>query len=635
MKNFNLISPKGNGSEYTVRFQDPIVIGKNSQIEFKFAELERAGEVVFQEDQTITITVDASNVLPRLDPTDGTSPNNLFVDDLNSEGVSIKAGVYSYNQLLNQLKTALNSSGGLTTRLNLYQGISVNTDLSQDTQRDIGLGIEYGGTYTNSKQTPAITPLFSNNIQTGDFLASGEIVKTGGVASTLDGGAMLLNKYVHRYIVDTSNPLPQNENQNYVLLKGVKTCANQTGDIHFGIYGAEVSETLGTGTNRLFANGGTAINPLNSDGANGGSTSGNEYLPVYVGMKVAPYGGLIQIYEGRKGTGGMGIGDAIYDWPNSTQNIASVRVVGNFRVNDLFNETDNPYFIFQTYQTSRDDPFGMIFYRIIVLSADTNNSGYSQKLLYDSRLFGRFLPTTLEVGDLTYGVAPNAIAKARSQVPFNPVICATDADNGFEIRYPQCRISDVAIQADSIILDYSLTFSDELANALNIAPVSGKLSNMRPFFTMPTDYYSRFLTFNAVNNGKFLHVSNIANPWKRDSYAIFIDLPCNNYKNLSSKLNGGFRKSVLANVPAPFASGDIIPADNSNNNIVAVYEPYQSVKSDLLNNEISVNSFKITILDMKTELLAKQLSSSTVNFSILCSNCAENERKAGNSSYNM
>ena len=146
---------------------------------------------------------------------------------------------------------------------------------------------------------------------------------------------------------------------------------------------------------------------------------------------------------------------------------------------------------------------------------------------------------------------------------------------------------------------------------------------MRPYFTLPRDYYSRFLTFNAVNEGKFLHVSNIANPWKRDSYAIFIDLPCNNYKNLSSKLNGGFRKSVLANVPAPFASGDVITADNSNNNIVAVYEPYQSVKSDLLNNEISVNSFKITILDMKTELLAKQLSSSTVNFSILCSDCAE------------
>jgi hypothetical protein len=627
MKNFNLISPKGNGSEYTVRFKDPIVIGKNSQIEFKFAELERAGEVVFQEDQTITITVDPSNVLPRLDPTDGTSPNNLFTDDLDSEGVSIKAGVYSYNELLNQLSTALGQSGGLTTRLNLYEGISVNTDLSQDTQRDIGFGIQYGGTYNNSKENPAIVPLFSNNIQTGTFLSNGEIVKTGGVASTLDGGAMLLNKYVHRYMIDVSNPIPANENQNYILLKGVKTCTNQTGEIHFGLYGAEVSETLGTGTNRLFANGTTAINPLNSDGANGGSTSGNEYLPVYVGMKVGKYGGVIQIYEGRKGTGAMTSSDAIYSWANSTQNIESVRVVKTLRVNDLFNETDNPYFIFQTYQTSRTNPYGHIFYRVIVLTSDpSSNSGYNQKIIYDSRPMNRFLPTTLEVGDLTYGDAPNAIAKAKSQVPFNPVICATDADNGFQIRYPQCRISDVAVQADSIILDYSLTLSDELANALNVAPVSGTLSNMRPYFTLPADYYTRFLTFNAVNDGKFLHVSNIANPWKRDSYAIFIDLPCNNYKNLSSKLNGGFRKSVLANIPAPFASGDIIPADNSNNNIVAVYEPYQSVKSDLLNNEISVNSFKITILDMKTELLAKQLSSSTVNFSILCSDCAEKNK---------
>ena len=95
---------------------------------------------------------------------------------------------------------------------------------------------------------------------------------------------------------------------------------------------------------------------------------------------------------------------------------------------------------------------------------------------------------------------------------------------------------------------------------------------------------------------------------------------------MSSKVNGGFRKSVLANIPAPFASNTLIEADNSNNKIVAVYEPYQSVKSDLLNNEITVNSFKITILDMKTELLAKQLSSSTINFSILCSDCADKNK---------
>ena len=97
MKNFNLISPKGNGSEYTIRFQDPIVIGKNSQIEFKFAELERAGEVVFTEDQSITITIDAVDMLPRINTTDGTSPNKPYAARTEStKTVSIPAGVYSY-----------------------------------------------------------------------------------------------------------------------------------------------------------------------------------------------------------------------------------------------------------------------------------------------------------------------------------------------------------------------------------------------------------------------------------------------------------------------------------------------------------------------------------------------------------
>ena len=115
-----------------------------------------------------------------------------------------------------------------------------------------------------------------------------------------------------------------------------------------------------------------------------------------------------------------------------------------------------------------------------------------------------------------------------------------------------------------------------------------------------------------------LHNSNISNPWRREGYSIFIDLPCNNFKNTSDKLNGGFKKSVVANIPSPFASADIVSADNSNSKIVATYEPYQQVISELKNNEISVNSFKISIVDMKTEQLAKQLSSSIVNFSIEC-----------------
>ena len=108
MKNFNLISPRGNGSEYTIRFQDPIKIMKDSKLEFKFAELERAGEVVLQEDQTITINVSDTDLLPRLNTTDGTSPNKPYaLRTESSKTATVSAGVYSYNEFLVQIQTAL------------------------------------------------------------------------------------------------------------------------------------------------------------------------------------------------------------------------------------------------------------------------------------------------------------------------------------------------------------------------------------------------------------------------------------------------------------------------------------------------------------------------------------------------
>ena len=70
MKNFNLISPSDNGFEYTIRFQDPIKIMKNSKIDFKFAELVRAGEVVLNEEQTITLAIENDSLLPRFNPND-------------------------------------------------------------------------------------------------------------------------------------------------------------------------------------------------------------------------------------------------------------------------------------------------------------------------------------------------------------------------------------------------------------------------------------------------------------------------------------------------------------------------------------------------------------------------------------
>ena len=625
MKNFNLISPKGNGSEYTVRFQDPIVIDKNSQIEFKFAELERAGEVVLLEDQTITIKLSDADLLPQLNTSDGTSPNKPYAARAeDTKTATISAGVYSYNEFLNQLQSAMSIFA--VDQLALTAGFAINTDSSNFTKKDVGFGIGYGGTYTSSSQgrTSLSTDYETNitkNLTLGSFQAS------GGVDGTVDSAVMLKGAYIHRYLLNPSDPLPlEIENQNMILLRGLKTCNTQAGHIQFGLYNKPVSNVLGTGTNRLFANGvGANINPCNSDGTNGAPTTGLHYLRTFVGFRVAGYGGLIEIFEGREGTTPAIANELIKNWSNSTKDIASVRVRHQARVADLFNEDQLPYFGFQIYQVP-DDP-DKSYYRLIAFTDDPSTSNdVGMKIVYDSRVFNNSLPHTLEIGDLTYGDAPNAPDKAISQLPYQPVLAMSHNDDGWVIQYP--RIANV--QAEAIPVNYSLTFGTELGQALNIpasATASGNdmtLSNVKPNFSLPTSLTQQFLAYNSRYN--LFHESNIANPWKRDSYSIFIDLPCNNYKNLNTKLNGGFRKSILANIPAPFANNTVIEADNSNSKIVATYEPYQEVKSDLMNNRISVNSFKITILDMKTELLAKQLSSSVVNFTIYCGECADKDR---------
>tara|TARA_Y100001937_G_scaffold124328_1_gene188847 strand:- start:522 stop:2432 length:1911 start_codon:yes stop_codon:yes gene_type:complete len=636
MKNFNLISPKDNGSEYTVRFQDPIVISKNSQIVFNFAELERAGEVVLNEDAHIEIVLDSADLLPRLDPGNGTDENQLFPGS-NTKSVPISKGVYSYTQFRDEINHQFTLA--LQTIVDNYEMKAFNLDSRQATQRDLGFGLSFGNNYdTNFIPSGGSAMAFHNNVDLNDI---GEITCNGGVNGTVDAGAMLAEKYLHRYDLDPTHGVDENLPQNFIKIRGVKSTSDQSGHIQFGLYGQEVSQTLGTGANRLFANGvNTALNPVNAVGR--GATSGNHYLPVYCGMRVAPYGGNIEFFVGRNTATTGSMANFPSGWQNSIVDIQSVRVIRTIKVSDIFAEDEQPYFLFQTYQNTRGNFEGSVArnlrdcetnWRVIAITgASTEDNSYSLNVIFDSvnHMDKAYLTHKIEVGDdMNYGQGGNEVAKAKSQVPYNPVVGFSDSGDGWSISYARVGIR-TGTENHSLILGYKLRFSEELQEVLS----ADETDFLLPNYVLPT---ANVLDYNEIASGQFdlFFNTNITNPWKRDSYSIFIDLPCNNYKNLSDKLNGGFRKSVLANIPAPFSSDTVVPATNSNNEITTVYEPYQPIKSDLMNNEISVNSFKITIVDMKTELLAKQLKSSTVNFTILCSDCANNERKQGNSAYNM
>tara|TARA_R100000388_G_C7242744_1_gene162708 strand:- start:1229 stop:3238 length:2010 start_codon:yes stop_codon:yes gene_type:complete len=651
MKNFNLISPSDNGFEYTIRFQDPIKIMKNSILEFKFAELVRAGEVVFDEEQTITITAEAAACLPQYNLDDGTTKAQPFlVDDSdpvnpvygNELKLVIPAGVYSYQDFRNTLESTITNGleKGLVDgdcKLEVFQGFAVNSDLKDNNQRDMAFGIEYN--FINRDQDSGVPDDFIEVDSGGEFQMNVEVVNnkqikktSGGDDGELDGGAIINpdERYIHRYY--KSSNLPPNHNfENFIYAGGLHPTGDQAGDIHIGFYNKECSKTLGEGTDRLFKDGTGGVIPVNAIGPMG-DESGENYLPVWLGIRVQGNTGQVEIYQGFNNDDSQGpesVDNQFYD-------IQAVEVVCSHPVYDLFDEEEQPQFFIQLYQT-KSEYFGnwssdaiatedirkndsRTFYRVYALTGEgTSTSSYSMKEIYDSQLHGRHLSEKFEIGTgITYGAAPNAIEKNRSQMPYQVVVGMTNEGEGWNsIRFPKQRGQLVSgRKGGHLLLEYTMTFSKPLEEALNI-PRSGTATelNLTPNFILSPDFGD---TNNLHNYLGMFHNSNISNPWRREGYSIFIDLPCNNYKNTSDKLNGGFRKSVVANIPSPFASADIVSADNSNSKIVATYEPFQSKTSELKNNSIAVNSFKITIVDMKTERLAKQLSSSVVNFTIHC-----------------
>jgi hypothetical protein len=662
MKNFNLISPSDNGFEYTIRFQDPIKIMKNSKIDFKFAELVRAGEVVFNEEQIITLTANPEDCLPRFNiPTDApyhsTEPATPFLneaedEEVNTMSIKIPAGVYSYQDFRTTLRDKLTEAleRGLTDgacKTMVFQGFGVQTDLKDHTQKDLAFGIQYTFENRGDSLTPGHTP-------DNDYLeldASGHyqmnvdvenertILKTsGGDDGELDGGAIInpIDRYVHRYFKSGAQPA-QNNFENFIYCRGHETTGDQVGDIHIGFYNVDASGPLGVGTNRLFANKSGGVNAVNAIGP-AGETTGENYLPVWLGIRVENNTGQVEIYQG--------IGDDIpNDTTEETENqfydITKVQVVCSHPVYDLFDEEQQPQFFIQLYQTKGNylGNWGCggrevvsdarSFYRVYALTnAGDASSSYNMKEIYDSQIHRHFLNEKMEIGTgITYGEEPNSLEKTTSQLPYQVVVGMTHENQGWEtIRYPKINVEEAgSSDPQCLLVNYTMSFTKELEDALNIP--RGETATelvLQPNFILNENFGDEGNIHNYIG---LLHNSNISNPWRREGYSIFIDLPCNNYKNLSDKLNGGFRKSVVANLPSPFASADIVEADNSNSKIVATYEPYQPVQSELKNNSISVNSFKITIVDMKTERLAKQLASSVVNFTIHCPNGDDDENE--------
>jgi hypothetical protein len=131
--NINLVSPKGNGHDYTIRFKEDIVIPEDSKVYLNFATLSRENEVEFFEDQTLTITVNPADVLPRRNPIDMTGPGTQEIGDPlvvfpgDPGTITIPEGRYSYQKLFSKIGASINGlitgSGQLEVDLSHYKGV--------------------------------------------------------------------------------------------------------------------------------------------------------------------------------------------------------------------------------------------------------------------------------------------------------------------------------------------------------------------------------------------------------------------------------------------------------------------------------------------------------------------------------
>ena len=157
----------------------------------------------------------------------------------------------------------------------------------------------------------------------------------------------------------------------------------------------------------------------------------------------------------------------------------------------------------------------------------------------------------------------------------------------------------------TIVREYKLTISEELAKVLNLGNVESGQAIATGLFPNQCNQDAKDLETDLDFN------------WRSHNYSIFINLPTNNYKNIAEQRNGGFKKSILANIPAPFTTGAIIENEGSDaGEVISIYQPYQPIVSSLKNNEISTNSLSIKIVNMDKETPAVDIDRSVINFTI-------------------
>lgn len=601
--NFNLISPENNGYEYQVYFKEPIDIPASSKIKLNWAELTRGGKIVLRDQQTITITADA--VLPQKVPSGAFDDNKVFDSQAsNVKTISIPKGSYTFTDFEIALSNALN--GALGTNLKYYESAD---NITNGNKMDFGLelGQEYLDQTTSVPRRDQFDFSASPNLLAKTVKTSGATgfayLKDGGSASTYDSFAMDTVRHYYHYQFNSDSIFSAS---NYIYLQASDKTApsgGQTGTITFGLYGKEYADGIGT------------VNPPRTASGLGNTISVDAAGEPrnFLNLKVGEYSGNIELWWANNTTSGN-----IEAWDSQGLAIDNMERIFEAPVSSVFASGSIPKFAFRTYIDIDENSYQASPRVFFQLWRSVSDDRMGDLLLYDSKSANHFFPPEFFVaaGGNSSGIAYGNANEINSQIPLSIALYADTDDMGWRVcafrSFTKGLEADFATNPQTIIERYTLSFSAQLASALGVSSIQ-----LHPnALLIKAGPSPNSVPIEGVEQVVFLR-SQLDINWKKDNYSIFIDLPINAYKNIHNISDGGFKKSILANLPSPFSVGTVIEnISTDNEEIISTYQPYQLIVNDMKNNPIKVNSIKIRIVDMLDENLATELTRSIINFSI-------------------
>jgi len=582
--NFNLISPETNGNDFTIDFRDPITIEENSEISVNWVELKRKGAIKFFDDQTIKF--DSVHTLPKLIPADQ-------VDNTVSFTATIPKGLYELSKLQETIQEKMREqifgvvkfefdTDGDGNPVDRYRASDVeqeNVGLDNGLQNDGRVGMVLNPNFLADSELGELDISATNKhdaISTPDFF-----YKSNNNTGSYDNYA---NVNKHFDFFRGNCPTDQPDMNSYALWTSRDPINGQTGRIGFGLVGAEYTDGIG------------GAPPTRTTGDNP-PVLVNNVPACFIWIDCGATGDDFVIYMAQNAGG-----NTINTWKHQNQAITGMVDVFRAPVATLFDNNNSYQLLFGMEIKDPNSATPELIWKV------ANYQGAEYVEIYNSETARRNLPFDLCVAST--GITYDNATAINSQIPFTFQMSVEDGnDEGWEnLRMTAFNKSNPPAPNTNpvtIVREYKLTISEELAKVLNLGNIEGGQSITSGLFP------------NQCNEDAKDIETDLDFNWRSHNYSIFINLPTNNYKNVVEQRNGGFKKSILANIPSPFTTGTITQAEGSDaGEVISIYQPYQPIVSDLKNNKIQTNTFHIKIVNMDKETPAVDIDRSVINFTI-------------------